>query len=143
MLQKCGPFVGRGGVKVKVVLASHSRLSQAMLEAAEMFLGKQKNVGAVGLFPGDSPEDFEDELKKIVSDSKPEEECLILCDLISGTPFNIASKISYHKENIKVIYGMNLPIVLEALNARDTMTLEELCEDILNMVQESCGIGKF
>ena len=128
---------------MRIVLASHNTLSQAMLEAAEMFLGKQENVGVVGLFPGDSPADFEDNFREIAESSDPEEECLILCDILSGTPFNIASKISYHNEKIRVLYGMNLPIVVEALSSRDTMNLKELCKELLSTGQQSYGIGKY
>lgn len=128
---------------MRIVLASHSTLSRAMLDAAEMFLGTQENVGVIGLFPGDSPEDFEESFRETAACADPEEECLILCDILSGTPFNIASKISYRNEKIKVLYGMNLPIVVEVLNGRNERTLSELCKDILEMAAESYGVGKY
>ncbi len=128
---------------MRIVLASHSGLAKAMLEAAEMFLGKQENVGVIGLYPGDSPDDFEDEFREVVKCGQEKEECLILCDIISGTPFNIASKISYKNERIKVIYGMNLPLIVEVLSNREEMGLDELCEDAMLKAAESYGIGKY
>lgn len=128
---------------MKLILASHSTLSKAMLETVEMFLGKQEDVSAMGVFPGDSPEDFEDSLREITDHLKPEEECLVLCDIISGTPFNVSSRISCNNDKMKVVYGMNLPAVIEALGGRDQMTIERLSEKVVKAARENCGIGKY
>lgn len=128
---------------MKIILVSHCTLAKAMLETVEMFLGKQEDMSAIGLFPGDSPEDFEDSFREISDSLEPNEECLILCDIISGTPFNVASKISCNNEKIKVIYGMSLPAVIEALNCRNMMKIDKLSKDVLRAAQESCGIGKY
>lgn len=127
---------------MKLVLASHNVFAKAILTTAEMFLGEQENAATIGLFPGDNAEDFEDSMRELVGDTS-NEDCLILCDILGGTPFNTASKISYKDDHVKVMYGMNLPMVMEAINERDSMSLEELVEDIKETVNESYGIGKY
>lgn len=128
---------------MKIILASHSSVAQSLLDAAQMFLGEQENAAAIGLFSGDSPADFEAALQELVDNRADGEECLILCDLLSGTPFNTASKISYRDDTIKVIYGMSLPAVVEALSCREEMSLAELSEDVVKTAQEGLGIGKY
>lgn len=128
---------------MRLILVSHETFASAVLETAEMFLGPSENVGVLQLRAGDSPEDFEDDLRALVEQRDEGEEVLILCDLRSGTPFNIASKVSYQDDTIQVIYGMNLAMVCEALNDRDDMVLDELVEEIMAQMPETYGIGEF
>jgi len=128
---------------MRLIIVSHEVLAEAILKTAEMFLGPTENVGVLQLKQGDSPEDFEDDLRVLAEQRKEGEEVLILCDLFSGTPFNMASKVSFQDDTIRVLYGMNLAMVLEAIASRDSMTLDELTASVMSQMPTSYGIGQF
>lgn len=128
---------------MRIILVSHEKFASETLHTAQAFLGPAENVGVLELQLGDSPEDFETDLRALVEKRAPGEEALILCDLRSGTPFNVASKVSYQDDSISVIYGMNLAMVMEALGVRDDMPLAELTRHIISEMPKTYGIGAF
>lgn len=125
---------------MRIVLASHHGLAKAMMETAEMVLGKMDNTGAVGLYPGTHPDDYLEELKEAVDKRAEGEPVLIICDLLAGTPFNVASRISFGNDDIKVIYGMNLGMVVEAFIGREGMTLDELTNHLMTQMPVTYGV---
>ena len=128
---------------MRLILVSHETLASAILQTAEMFVGQVENIGVLELRAGNSPEDFEDDLRALVEQRAPGEEALILCDLLSGTPFNVASKVSYQDDSIRVLYGMNLAMLLEVLDSRDELTISQLAEQAVANMPKSYGIGQF
>lgn len=126
-----------------LIIVSHERLASAILATAEMFTGKAKDVDTLQFFPGDSPEDFEDDLRSLVAKREAGEQTLILCDLLAGTPFNIASKVSYQDDTICVLYGMNVAMVVDAILSRQGHSARSLAESIMSDLPDSFGIGQF
>ena len=76
----------------RIVIAGHGTLPAALLSTAEMICGPVADIAAVGLQPTDSPDSYAASLRDaIVHDGR----CvLVLCDLLGGTPFNLASAIA-------------------------------------------------
>lgn len=128
---------------MKLIIMSHETLASAILKTAEMFTGPAEDVGVLQFRAGDSPDDLEDDLRTLVGQRGEGEETLILCDLFAGTPFNVASKVSYQDDTIRVLYGMNLAMVVEAVLSKDGMPLEELTESIMSQLPTSYGVGQF
>ncbi len=56
---------------------------------------------------------------------------LVLTDLFGATPSNIACKLLY-PGHIEGVAGVNLPMLLRALNYRDQLLLPELVEKVLS-----------
>lgn len=128
---------------MRLILVSHETLASAILQTAEMFVGPVENICVLELRAGNSPEDFEDDLRALVDARGPGEETLILCDLLAGTPFNVASKVSYQDDSIRVLYGMNLAMLLEALDGREEMAISQLSEQVVANMPQSYGVGQF
>lgn len=128
---------------MQLIIVSHERLASAILATAEMFTGKNENVQTLSFFPGDSPDDFEEDLRSLVAKRQNGEQTLILCDLYAGTPFNVASKVSYQDDSICVMYGMNTAMVVDAILSQQGHTAYSLAESIMSQLPESFGIGQF
>lgn len=112
-------------VKVKenmmigIILATHGRFSEGILQSASMILGEQENLTACALLPEMGPEDIHRQMEKAVSDFDDPDQILILADLWGGTPFNQANAlIAGHEEDWAIVTGMNLPMVIEAVSSR-------------------------
>lgn len=128
---------------MRLIIVSHETLASSILKTAEMFTGPAGDVDILQFQAGDSPDDFEDDLRALVAKRKENEDTMILCDLFAGTPFNVASKVSYQDDAIRVLYGMNLAMVVEAVLSKDTMTMDELTESIMSQLPDSYGVGQF
>ena len=59
---------------------------------------------------------------------------LVLVDIFGGTPFITASRIynqNQGKIDMAVVTGMNLPMVLEAMDSLQNMSVSELKESVI------------
>lgn len=113
---------------VNILVVSHGNLASELIKSAEMIAGEAKNLFAVSLFPGESPETFEAKVNDIMRKINGED-TLILIDIFSGTPYNItASQVM--KENVECVTGVNLPMLIEAMLSRETFSVKALAESI-------------
>lgn len=104
-----------------IVLVSHGAMAEGVKASLEMIVGKQAQVQTVSLKPdGDNLQFTHDLQQKIETLAGP---VLIIADLLGGTPCNVAVQNYADVEEIAVIAGMSLPLVMEAvLNEQVSVT---------------------
>ncbi|MGX8126237.1 PTS sugar transporter subunit IIA [Clostridioides difficile] len=118
-----------------IVIAAHGNMAKAMLESAELIVGKQEKVETLGLNHGDSIEDFSKRLENGIEKYK-DEGVLLLLDFYGGTPFNTSAIVinKFAKVcELECLTGVNLPMLLELFLNRENMKLKELknlCEEV-------------
>ena len=99
-----------------IVVISHGDMAKGMLNSASMFFGELEQVVSCGLYPADSPEDFDVKLTEAIASVDTGDGVYVLCDLVGGTPCNRAAyKCS---STVQVIGGMNLSMLMELLGMR-------------------------
>ena len=64
---------------------------------------------------------------------------LVFTDLLGGTPFNQSMMIAQDVDNVEVLTGTNLPMVIELLFLRGNATLAELGEQAVTVGQDIFG----
>lgn len=118
-----------------IVIAAHGNMAKAMLESAELIVGKQEKVETLGLNHGDSIDDFSKKLENGIEKYK-DEGVLLLLDFYGGTPFNTSAIVinKFAKVcELECLTGVNLPMLLELFLNRENMKLKELknlCEEV-------------
>ncbi|WP_064614579.1 PTS galactosamine/N-acetylgalactosamine transporter subunit IIA [Streptobacillus moniliformis] len=119
---------------IKILITGHGKISSGILSSVELIYGVSEELVAIDFTQEITPEILEDKIEKEILSSK--DGVLILSDIAGGTPFKVASILSLKHENVKVIGGMNLPMVLEVLSERDYSTTEKLYNFALEMGKE-------
>ena len=112
----------------KIILASHGKLSKGMLDSVKMIIGSLADgVETYSLFPGDSANDYANELKERML--QDEEDYLLICDVQGGSVFNSLVQLVTN-ERVKVVAGMNLSLVLELIvaNQGGSINLDTILE---------------
>ena len=115
---------------IGILIVTHSRLGDALIETAELILGtRPEAVAAVSI---DLTHNV-DRLRQKISDGlraiRSNDGALILTDMFGGTPSNLS--YSFLEEGrIEVLSGVNLPMLIKALNARDKKALSELAVEL-------------
>lgn len=109
-------------MKKKIILCTHGRFGEEILESAKMIVGELNDVLTFSLLPGMSPETLMEQVESI---TKQEEEYICLVDLFGGTPCVTLSSMT-RKYKIVVITGLNLAMLLEVYMALETSSLSEL-----------------
>ena len=114
---------------VKLILVTHGHLAVEMLATAAQILGKPaEGVQTLSVTTSSSVEQGAQELKKLLSDA--EEGAVILTDIFGGSATNIALTATKECPKCHVITGMNLSMLLTALNSRKKLSAKELAEKI-------------
>jgi len=111
-----------------IILASHGDMAKYTLKTCEMILGEQEGVDSLCLQPGQTKDNYEAELKEKINACEGGE-VLVLADIYGGTPFNSAiTHILRGNNNITLLTGFNLPMVIHALMNREREIKEVIAE---------------
>lgn len=126
---------------IGVLVVTHCRLGDAMIEAAEFIIGERPEAMiAVSI---DLKEDAS-KLRRKIADGikrlKGDDGILILTDMFGGTPSNLS--YSFLEEGrIEVISGVNLPILIRAVSARKNQPLSELATSLEAFGKKSISLA--
>ncbi|MFQ7537685.1 MAG: PTS sugar transporter subunit IIA [Clostridium sp.] len=104
-----------------IILASHGRLAEGLLDTLTIFSGEPANQSAVSL-PGEEITDFMKTLEDAIQEVDTGDGVVIFCDLLFGSPCNCSARLlqdPVYAEKISVITGMNLCMVLEYIGSRE------------------------
>ncbi len=93
-----------------IILASHGALSQGLKQTAEMILGPATNIYALSAYR-DEDEPIEQQIQNIVS-KLGKENLFILTDILGGSVNNEMIGLLKKEPAIRLITGMNLPLVI-------------------------------
>lgn len=104
---------------IAIVIGTHGWAAEQLLKTAEMLLGEQDNVGWIDFVPGENAETLIEKYQTRLAELDTTQGVLFLVDTWGGSPFNAASRIVVDKPQYEVIAGVNIPMLVETLMARD------------------------
>ncbi|MGD8105841.1 PTS mannose transporter subunit IIAB [Pantoea sp. FN0302] len=104
---------------IAIVIGTHGWAAEQLLKTAEMLLGEQQNIGWIDFVPGENAETLIEKYHARLAELDTSKGVLFLVDTWGGSPFNAASRIVVDKEQHEVIAGVNIPMLVETLMARD------------------------
>ena len=114
-----------------IILASHGPMAEGAKETAQMIAGKQENLYAFGIFPGEDTAVLSDKIEAVVKEATEKgEDVMIFTDLVSGTPFNVTMPLMQQYPNIYHVTGMNMTMLVSTLSQQSFMSAAELYDDI-------------
>lgn len=111
-----------------IILLSHGPFAVALVETAKMLFGDSENLAAFSLEPGDDIDQYRETFAETIR--KFPEGSLLLVDLFGGTPCNqLMRYIQETGKPLEIVSGMNLPMLVTAVLAREEMSGEEFSLD--------------
>ncbi len=115
----------------RIILASHGSLAEGMLSAVKMILGDHYCIHGYGLDKYETIQALLEAVQKEI-DGASGDEIFVVCDIKSGSVHHAMIQLLKREEDIKIISGMNLGMVLELctsqLNTRDPGILQRILE---------------
>ena len=112
-------------MSIGILLVTHSGLGHSLLRSARVILAAEPADAEAIDVPGDSDPDAVFELALAACRRLDSGDgILVLTDLFGSTPSNIAGRLTEH-HNVLVLAGVNLPMLVRALNYRAS-PLDEL-----------------
>lgn len=109
---------------IGLVLVTHGPLATALVSALEHIVGEQPSVATVCIEPDDDMEARRADIVAAVETvGSGGDGVIVLTDMFGGTPSNIS--ISVMKDfDVEVIAGVNLPMLIQLAQVRNTHTLD-------------------
>ena len=118
------------------ILTGHGHFSTGLKSAVDMIAGPQDNFEAVP-FEEEKAGEYAGTIKAAIEAMR--EKCdgvLVFVDLVGGTPFNQSMMVSASVDNVQIVAGTNLPMLIDLMMAR---TPESQLSDL---VAEAVEVGK-
>lgn len=119
-----------------VILVSHGKFANGLNDALSMLAGNREDILSVGLENGKSVDEFVASFIEKVKDISTDDEVILLGDIIGGSPLTNATNVLVNKGIKTVILGgMNLPLALTTVLMKDTVSLNEIADQVLEQAR--------
>ena len=103
-----------------IILLSHGPFAVSLLETSKMLFGDSENLAAFSLEEGDDIDQYRENFVETIQTFP--KGSLILVDLFGGTPCNqVMRYVQESGEVLEIVGGMNLPMLVNAVIAREEM----------------------
>ena len=107
-----------------IVIVSHGKLAEDFVAVTEHVVGKQEQIAAVGIEPEDNSNDAREHILNAIKKVNTGGGVVILTDMFGGTPSNLAISVM-ETDNIEVIAGVNLPMIIKLTSVRGKISMTE------------------
>lgn len=119
-----------------VILVSHGKFANGLNDALSMLAGNREDILSVGLENGKSVDEFVALFTEKVKDISNDDDVILLGDIIGGSPLTNATNVLVNKGIKTVILGgMNLPLALTTVLMKDTVSLDEIADQVLEQAR--------
>ena len=113
-----------------IILLSHGLFAVSLVDTAKMIFGEGENIAAFSLEAGDDLDKYREAFASAIEEFP--EGSIICVDLFGGTPCNqVMRYIQETGKALEVVAGVNLPILIQAVMARNSKRGEELSLDLV------------
>ena len=121
---------------LNIIIAAHGNLARDLLHAAENIIGPIRGVHTIARLPMDGKAELTEKFQRKISRLNNPDGILILIDAYGGSPFNISSQF-LNDYNIRIVTGVNLPMILDLATYRDKLGLEKLADRLAKTARRS------
>ncbi len=121
---------------VGVVVATHGKLAEELIQTAERVCGKLEACRAVSVEASSGMDDARARLADAIHQVDGGDGVLVLTDMFGGTPANIGLTF-LDERRVEVVTGCNLPMLIKLGSARQTGSLPEIAQLITGYGQKN------
>lgn len=121
---------------MKIILVSHGKLAKGMKNTVEMIAGNQDNLEAYEAYKnGTSDDSFIGDIKNSL-DKVGDQKAVIITEVLGGSVNNEMTQLLKDHQNLTVLTGMNLPLVITLVTTADSSLTQESIEEAINEGQK-------
>jgi PTS system mannose-specific IIA component len=103
-----------------ILIIAHAPFASALRDCiAHVYCGLPARIGVVDVLPDSDPAELLETARGLLERLKEDNGALIFTDVIGATPANIAARLAAAPD-VRVIAGVNLPMLLRAVCYRST-----------------------
>lgn len=130
---------------INVIVASHGPMASAMVDSALMVYGEMPYLRAVTLRGDTGIDGFKQEFSQaLAASSVGADGVLVLCDMQSGTPWNVACQYAFSPDvvpPVAVLGGMNFPMLLQTDDIQHFDDVNAAARHLLTLTQPTLVVA--
>ena len=111
------------------MILSHGQLANELVAATEAVVGDLSHITAVSIGWHDDVEMAKAEIERAINEVSQGVGVLLLTDMFGGTPTNI-SAMFLDSNDIEIVTGVNLPMVIKLASFTGEASLQELAVEV-------------
>jgi len=111
---------------IGVLIVSHGLLAAELLKTAEKIIGPQEQVKVLSTSNRNPKKQLRGEAKQLIDSLDSGEGVLIMTDCPGGTPANICLEAARGKSDVRVLCGVNLPMILCLIDRKQGKTIDAI-----------------
>lgn len=122
---------------IGLIVTGHSHFASGMTSALKLISGSQLDKYEYVDFEDlDSTEVLEEKLNQAFQNLKECDGILVCCDLMGGSPFKLATMLGVPLNNVEIIAGVNLPMLVEV------NVLRQFEENVVELAEHIIAVGQ-
>lgn len=127
---------------IGIIIATHGKMSNGIVSAADLIIGSTDNIKTLNLFQEDDVQELNEKFLKEIKAVDQNEGVIIFVDLAGASLYNQAvlavnSLTDEQQKKIHVIAGVNLPMVIDAINQRMIgSSIQDAVASVINEAQQ-------
>ncbi|PLX33383.1 MAG: PTS fructose transporter subunit IIA [Hyphomicrobiales bacterium] len=125
---------------IGLVLVTHGGLAREFRAALEHIVGPVENMETICIGPEDDMEQRRQDISNAVTRVDYGDGIIILTDMFGGTPSNLAISL-LERDELEVIAGINLPMLIKLESVRSSAPLPEAAEQAKNAARNYIRIA--
>jgi PTS system mannose-specific IIA component len=125
---------------VGALVVTHGQLGQELVSAAKAIVGDISHMAAVSIGWNDDVEESKKKIEQGVSEVDQGKGVIILTDMFGGTPSNLSLPLLKRNE-LEIVTGVNLPMVIKLANQPGADSLSELVSKVKKQGQSHISIA--
>lgn len=127
---------------IGIIIATHGKMSNGIVSAADLIIGSTDNIKTLNLFQEDDVQELNEKFLKEIKAVDQNEGVIVFVDLAGASLYNQAvlavnSLTDEQQKKIHVIAGVNLPMVIDAINQRMIgSSIQDAVASVINEAQQ-------
>lgn len=131
-----------GDILNKIIIASHGKFADGIKDAVNILIGEKAHIDFISAYTTEikDAQFLKEKFVEIISLNK-DKNIFILTDIVGGSITNTAMEVMKNYNNIHIISGMNLGLILEFINEIEDCNEPSNYFEIINQSIESAKEG--
>jgi PTS system mannose-specific IIA component len=126
--------------QIGIVIVSHGKLGGALLDTCTMITGENTGIMSISVQAGDDVEETRDRIAEAIDKVRGSKGVILLVDMFGGTPSNIGLSF-LTTEDVEVVTGVNLPMLVKLRSLGNDMTLHEAASALRDYGREHIKVA--
>ncbi len=126
---------------IGILLVTHEQIGSVLIDAAGFIIGaRPESVMAISIDLKDDVQKLHDKISAGIKSVYHPRGVLILTDMFGGTPSNLSYSF-LEEDRVEVLTGVNLPILIKAIDTREGKNLTEMVQALEEYGKKSIAMA--